>query len=83
MTEGSRSSKELDVTEGSRSSKELDVTDGYINQQVKEKEDDDMNDPGEITELSYEEKKESRKKAQTPKEELEEPVNEEVTQKDG
>ena len=48
------------MTEESKSSKELDMTEGYINQQVKEKEDDDMKDPGEITE-----KKESREKAKT------------------
>ena len=78
MTEGSRSSKELDVTEESRSSKDLDMTEGYINQQLKEKEDDDMKDPGEITE-----KKESREKANTANEEHKEPVNEEVPQKDG
>ena len=67
VTEGSRSSKELEVTEGSRSSKELDVTEVYINQQVKEKYNDDLNDPGEITEPRYEEKKAGREKAQTAK----------------
>ena len=60
--EGSRSSKELDMSEESRSSKELNVTEGCINQQVKEKEVDDLKDPGEITEPGYKEKKESREK---------------------
>ena len=53
-----------------------------INQQVKKNEDEDMNNPGEITKPSTDENKEGREKDKSAKKEQEDPANQDMPQKD-
>ena len=72
-----RSCEQESREQGSRSSKELDVTEGDIDQQVIEKEVDDLK------ETVHEEKKKSKEKGEIEKEEQVKLVKEEVTHKEG
>ena len=70
------------MTEGSMDP-QLQGRNRCINQQVKQNEDENMNNPGEITKPSTDENKEGREKDKSAKEEQEDPANQDMPQKDG